>query len=90
VSSEGQSGDRTFGDIVERYEEEPDYLKDRDVGPVVGNGFDDVIDRLSSLSRQGISFKLKDGPTTATLIDAYLDGRDKNWRSESHPADREY
>ena len=67
---EGQSGDRTLGDLVERYKEQPpDSLKDQDIDPVAGNGFDDVIDRLSSLSMQCVSFKPKDHPTTATLID---------------------
>jgi serine/threonine protein kinase len=81
---EGQSGDRTLGDLVERYEEEPDSLKDQDVDPVVGNGFYDVIDRLSSLSKQCVSFKPKDRPTTATLIDelastlAVMEGRESS------------
>jgi serine/threonine protein kinase len=66
---EGQSGDRSLGDIVERYEDEPDSLKDQDVDPMVENGFDDVIDRLSNLSMKCISSRPKSRPTTATLID---------------------
>ena len=83
---EGQSGDRTLGDLVERYKEQPpDSLKDQDIDPVAGNGFDDVIDRLSSLSMQCVSFKPKDHPTTATLIDelvactlAVMEGRESS------------
>ena len=67
---EGQSGDRTLGDLVERYKEQPpDSLKDQDIDPVAGNGFDDVIDRLSNLSMKCISSRPKSRPTTATLID---------------------
>jgi len=81
---EGQSGDRSLGDIVERYEEKPELLKEQDVDPIVGNGFDDVIDRLSSLSIKCISFKPKDRPTTAALIDelastlAVMEGRESS------------
>ena len=81
---EGQSGDRSLGDIVERYEDEPDSLKDQDVDPMVENGFDDVIDRLSNLSMKCISSRPKSRPTTATLIDelastlAVMEGRESS------------
>ena len=80
----GQSGDHTLGDFSERYEDELDYLKDRDVDRVVGNGFHDVIDGLSSLSIKCIKHRPKDHPTTATLIDelasalAVMEGRESS------------
>jgi hypothetical protein len=88
---DGQSGDHDLGDLVERYEDEPDSLKP-EIDPVVENGFDDVIDRLSGLSLQCVRFKPKLRPTTATLIEelastlAVMEGRESSsGKSDGRP-----
>jgi hypothetical protein len=77
----GQSGDRSYGDLVDRYEEEPSSLKDTDVDPKVGNQLDEVVDQLTTLALKCVQPKPRNRPSTEAIINdlasvlAVMEGR---------------
>jgi len=82
---EGLSRDRSsFGDLVERYEDEPCRLKNTDVDPSVGHAWDEVIDPLTTLALACVQTKPRDRPSADRIIKelasilAVMEGREND------------
>ena len=88
----GQSGaDRTLGDFLDRYEEEPAKLRSKDVDSMAGESWDLVLDDLCELALKCTSEKRNERPSTKSLMEsltsflARMQGRHNTIGHGEHP-----